>query len=371
MVIALYLQYNKKYKIEMKNLYEVLGVDKTASEKEIKKAYRKLAIKYHPDKQSGKSEEQQKEAAEKMQEINFAYENLSDKEKREHYDNYGTVDGFGQQQNDGFTAEEIFRRMQEQMGGNAFDNFFNNDNGVHEQINPGQTFKINVNITIKDLMSDDKITVKYNRPVRCATCHGEGGTGVEECPNCHGTGIIREVSRTAYGISSVQHVCQHCNGTGKIVKHKCDACNGTGFELKETELKINIPNNFQNNMQLIARGYGGEARKKEWPNGNLVICFNVTDLDSTKYVLQGNDILQALNIPYYDAILGKEIEVKLPDNSKHKIKIPEYSNDGTWITINGKGIHGGNYVIITQVVLPTSVNKDEKKLLEKIQKEHK
>ena len=353
----------------MRNLYEVLGVEQSASEKEIKKAYRKLAIKYHPDKQTGKSEAEQKEAAEKMQEINLAYETLSDSDKRQHYDTYGTIDGDGQQMNDGgFSAEEIFRRMQEQMGGGPFDNFFNDNNG-YEQITPGQSFKIGANITIKDLMSADKITVKYNRPIRCATCHGEGGTGIEECPYCHGTGIIKEVSRTPFGFSSVQHVCQHCNGTGKTIKHKCDACNGTGFEYKETELKINIPDNFQNNMQVIARGYGGEARKKEWPNGNLVVCFNIVDFDSSKYALQGNDILQAYDVSYYDAILGKEIEVNLPDNTKHKIKIPECSDKGTRISIKGKGINGlGNYVFVLQVVLPKTINKDEKKLLEKIQK---
>ena len=354
----------------MRNLYEILGVDKSASDKEIKKAYRKLAIKYHPDKQTGKSEEEQKEAAEKMQEINLAYETLSDASKREHYDTYGTVDGNGQQMSgEGFSAEEIFRHMQEQMD-NGFGDFFNNNNyyNSQEQITPGQTFKINVNITIKDLMSNDKITVKYNRPIRCATCHGEGGTGVEQCPHCHGSGIIQNVTRTPFGIKSVQHVCQHCNGTGKTVKHKCDTCNGTGFEYKETELKINIPDNFKNNMQVMAHGYGGEARKADWPNGNLVVCFNVTDLDTSKYAIQGNDILQAYDVPYYDVILGKNVEVNLPDNTKHKVKIPECSDNGTRIDIKGKGINGGNYGLIVQVGMPTTLNKDEKKLLEKIQK---
>lgn len=350
----------------MKDLYDVLGVDKSASEKEIKKAYRKLAIKYHPDKQSGKSETEQKEAAEHMQEINFAYEILSDTEKRNHYDTYGTTDDNAQHMS-GNPYEDIFRQMQEEMNSN-FGSFFNNSNS--EQIIPGNSFKIDANVTLKELMSNEKITIKYNRPIRCSACNGEGGEGVKKCEYCHGTGIIQNITRTPFGIRSEQHMCEHCNGTGKTVEKECKHCNGTGFEFKETELQVNVPDNFQNHIKVIVHGYGGEAKRKEWPNGDLLIQFNVINLDTTRYNIQGNTIIESLNVSYYDAILGKTIEVTLPDNTKHTIDIPKYSTTGTSIVIAGKGINGGNYVFFVKVNMPTNISKNEQKYLEKIRKEN-
>ena len=121
-------------------------------------------------------------------------------------------------------------------------------------------------------------------------------------------------------------------------------------------------------MKVMARGYGGESKNETGPSGNLIVHFNVIDLDPSKYVLQGNNILQALNVSYVDAILGKQIDVVLPDNTKHKIKIPEYSDNGTRISINGKGISGADYIFVVQVELPKTIDKDTKKYLEKIQK---
>lgn len=359
----------------MRNPYEVLGVSKDASDNDIKKAYRKLAIKYHPDRQTGKSDEEKKQAEEKMAEINQAYEILSDKNKRAQFDQFGTVDpnmqgGFG-----GFDeAQDMFNHMREAMGG-FDDGFFGGFGGFgrhhrrQNTVQPGRTLQIDVDITLSDLMKRDTVEVKYMRRVRCKHCHGAGGTDIHDCPHCHGTGVIQDMQRTPFGVQIQTRPCEYCGGTGKTVGVKCEECNGTGFENKETVIKVKIPANITNNMGVRLQNEGDEAKDERGQNGDLIIIFKV-NIDTKRFAIQGNDIFEAIKVPYYDAILGCEKKITLPDDSNVTIKIPEYSTMGQQVTLKGQGIHGGDYKFVIQLDMPTYINKKEKSYLEKIKKEN-
>lgn len=364
----------------MNNPYDILGVDKNATADQIKKAYRKLAIKYHPDRQAGKSDAEVKKAAEKMAEINAAYEILSDENKRAQFDRYGTIDPNSQNFNSGFDASEIFRQMEENMrnmgGGSMFDDFFgfsgfDNSSDHQSQVEPGENESAQVTVTLGQLINGDKIDCTYSKKIRCKHCHGAGGEGVKECPDCHGYGVKRQIQRTPFGQTIFQSVCNRCGGTGKIVETKCNHCNGTGFELKQTEVKIKLPNDINSsNFVVRLQGYGGESKNPDGPNGDLIVNVHI-QFDTNKYAISNNVIYEKLNIPYYDAIIGNKIKKLLPNNETVTITIPQCSDTGNQIVLHNKGInHSSDYVYVLNVIMPTEISDKEKKLLTNIKKLH-
>ena len=352
-----------------KNLYDILGVSNTASEDEIKKAYKKLAIKYHPDRQGGKSDKEKQEAEEKFKEIGAAYAILSDPNKRQRYDAYGTVDE-DMMAGTGFDIGDLFKHMMGGFGG--FEGFFGNRGGFRQEYpEQAKSIQVNIPLNIEQIFIGYSHEIEYDADYRCSECHGSGGTGVETCPHCHGTGVITRTQQSGFGIIQHQSPCPYCGGTGKTIKNKCSKCNGTGIIRGKKKCKIEFRPGVENGDYKVYKGYGNEGKDSRTQNGNL-IAVPVYNIDETKYKVTDRAVYELIEVSYYDCILGAEIKHKLPNGKEVIVKIPEYSKDGTQVVLKGEGIklqnsYGyGNYIFIIKPKIPTYIKAEEKELLKKI-----
>ena len=358
-----------------KDLYEILGISRNASEADIKKSYKRLALKYHPDRQGGKSESEKKEAEEKFKEISWAYSILSDPEKKQRYDQFGITDDQQQQMSGGFDPSEIFKHFMGGMFGgmdddpdDPFASFFGR--GRRQQSRgpqKGQSIRMQIGVNISEICKGVHRDIEYDIKAKCSKCGGKGGEGVETCPHCHGTGMITETQRHGFSIIQNSHPCQYCGGTGQTIKSKCRNCNGTGFETKTVKVRVDIPGGFDNGYQIMLKGKGYES-KDGGPTGDLLLDF-IYQYDTTKYSIQGNTIYEIIEIPYYDCILGCTREVTLPNGDKVKITIPEYAKDNTLVPIRNK-FGNKSYCYVIRVKMPGYIRKTEKEYLEKIRKEN-
>lgn len=355
-----------------KDLYEILGISKNASDDEIKKAYKKLALKWHPDRQGGKSDKEKKEAEEKFKDIGFAYSILSDPEKKQRYDQFGITDD-QQSMGTDFDPTDLFARFMNGFsgfgGGDPFGDFFGHGRKQQNRgPEKGQSIQMNIPVGIEEILNGVHRDIKYDIHIRCSKCGGIGGEGVQTCPHCHGTGMISEVQHGPFGIIQNMHPCPYCGGTGEMIKNKCSKCNGTGFERKETKVTVNIPGGFDNGYQSFIKGKGYESKDKRGENGDLLLVF-IYQIDKSKYIIQDNSVYEKIEVPYYDCILGNTLERTLPTGEKIKINIPPYSKDGD-VIYSGKrfGVLKYNFVITSK--LPTYIRESEKKLLEQIRKEN-
>lgn len=344
----------------MTNYYETLGVSKNATPDEIKKAYRKLAIKWHPDRHSSESPEKQEEAAAKFKAISEAYDVLSDEKKKAHYDTFGSMDGFGGQASYS-GPDDLFAQFREMFGGGGF--------GFHQGPAPGQSLSIPVYLTIKELLTLKNKLIEYDIEVRCPECHGEGGKNVTTCPYCQGTGQQVQIQQTAFGIMQQVSTCPHCNGTGKVVKDKCKHCHGSGFVPKHVKLTIGIPDNIEEGMRIRATGKGCESKNPAGMPGDVIFTF-LYNYDRDKFIINGNTIYERVTIPYYNCILGTNLKHILPTGEQLTIKIPPHTQDGDKLSLRGKGINGGDYVLIIISKLPTQTSAKEKELLTQIKAIH-
>lgn len=354
-----------------KDYYKILGVDKNFTEDDLKKQYKKMCLKYHPDRQAGKSDEEKKKAEENFKDVQEAYECLSDANKRAHYDRYGSMDNYGQGWSGGADMFSHFSSFFDDFDLGGFGNFFGGGGRPRQQQQrgpePGQSLRIQVGIGIKEILDGGSKTFKYNRNVRCTDCNGTGGTGVETCPHCHGTGMITEIHRTGFGMVQNSHPCNHCDATGKIIKNKCKKCHGEGLISKENSVTINIPKGCQNGHTLVISGAGCESKTPGAPSGDLQVIL-LHQYDKNKYLVQGRTIYEKLDVPYYDAIIGKEMKTTIPNGKVINLKLKECTQNEA--NIYGATINGYEYRYIINVIMPTSINKEERKLLEKIRKEH-
>lgn len=353
-----------------KDFYKILGVDKNAKDDELKKAYRKAAVKWHPDRWSGKSEKEQKEAESKFKEIAEAYEVLSDPDKRKRYDQFG--DDWDKVANGGsgmgFDIGDFMRRMH--GGFDPFGDFFGGGMGDQQRnIHPdGESVSMRYSIGINEIFNGEKKDISINVKARCSKCHGTGGDK-EKCTYCNGTGMLTQVQRTPFGIIQNSSPCIHCHGTGQIIKNKCTECNGTGLKTKTNKITLDIKPGIYNGETLTFVGKGYESKDPLGKNGDLYVQI-IYNIDSNRYVIKGNDVYEKIYIPYYDCILGLEKKITLPNKKEKTITIPKYSKDGTQVTLRGEGINGGNYIFVISPLFPTSINSNEKELLEKIRKSH-
>ena len=349
-----------------KDLYAILGVDKNASEDEIKKAFRKLSLKYHPDRQGGKSDKEKQEAEEKMKEISAAWTILSDPDKKRQYDMYGTYDE--NMFNGGFDFGDIFKDF-----GDIFGGMFGRGRQRHDFRDPGrqkgQSIRVQIPVSIEEILNG-KINrdIEYPIEVRCPKCHGDGGSGKKSCPHCHGTGMITTTQTSPFGYVQQSHPCQHCHGTGESFEKICSHCNGTGFVKKNVSVHLTT-SDIGHGKNIMFNGNGYESKYKDAPNGDLIIE-QVYTFDNSLYAIQGNTIYEKIEVPYYDCILGATIKHKLANNETVDINIPKYSTDGNQIKLN-KYFNGMNYIFIISVKLPTYINAKETELLEQIKKENK
>lgn len=354
-----------------KDYYEILGVSKTASQDEIKKAYRTLAKKYHPDlnKEPG--------AEEKFKEINEAYETLSDEQKRAQYDQFGSAgpQGFGGAGGfSGFSSG----------GFGGFEDIFNSFFGGQRQRNTnqarqGEDIERQMNISFEDAVYGATKKIRVSVDEICTACGGSGAyskNDIHTCPDCHGTGYILRRQQTIFGMTQTQTVCPRCHGKGKEITRKCDVCGGTGHVRKTKDIDLKIPEGIQTGMSLRLEGYGG-AGVNGGPNGDLYITFNV--LPHKTFKRTNNDIYLEVPITFSQAALGDQIEVPTMWESE-KIKIPAGTQSGQVFKIKGKGVKNpkglgrGDQFVTVKVVTPTNLSKQEIELfksLDQVEKQEK
>lgn len=349
--------------------YEVLGVQKTASDDEIKKAYRKLAIKYHPDKNPG-----DKEAEEKFKAVAEAYEVLSDPQKRQRYDQFGFDDPMGQGGfggGAGFNPFDIFNSFFRggSNGGGGFSFSFGDDDEAGAP--RGGDIRIRVTVTLQDIVNGVEKQFKIKKYAPCKDCNGTGaknGTEMETCPKCKGRGRVVQVVNSLFGRMQTEAPCPECHGTGKHIKTKCPKCNGEGVELREEIVKVKIPAGVFEGMQLTMQGYG-HAGRQGGPNGDLLVV--IVEEKQDNFVRSENNLYHNLIIDYPTAALGGEVEIPLVNGTK-KIRIAPGTQPSTKIIQRGEGLptygrYGrGDLIVEVQVYVPELVDDEDRKLLEEM-----
>ena len=362
---------------QKRDYYEVLGVSKSATDDELKKAYRKLAKQYHPDANPNNKEE----AEEKFKEINEAYETLSDPQKRKMYDQFGPDGpagfgggtGGGSYYTSGFDGFSDFGDL-----GDIFSSFFGggfgsrnsrrNNNGPVQ----GADLKCSVDITFEESFLGTEKEIVINRSETCTTCGGNGakpGTVIDKCNVCGGTGQIRQVQNTILGQMQTTRTCSNCNGTGKVIKQPCENCRGKGKIRKQAKIKVKIPAGIDDNQTIVLRGEG-EAGSRGGAKGDLYIVIKVKK--HSIYTRSGNDVYCTIPITFTQATLGADIEIPMVDGTKEIFKIPEGTQPGTKFTIRNKGFKSissssqGNYVFNVQVQVPKRLTKEQRDLLNQL-----
>ena len=368
---------------EKRDYYEVLGVDKNASPDDIKKAYRKKAIQYHPDKNPG-----DKEAEEKFKEAAEAYEVLSDPQKRQRYDQFGFagMGGQGGFSSGGFSMQDIFSRFGDlfadagfefDMGnGGHFSSFFGGNRGGR-RVQRGSDLRVKVKLTLEEIATGVDKKIKVRKLVPCSHCNGSGsadGKDCETCSTCKGSGRVVRTQRGIFGMMQVQEACPTCHGEGKVIRNKCTYCGGEGVVRDEEIITIHIPAGVTGGMQIPVQGKGNAAPHGGVPGDLLVLVEEEEHKDLQR---EGNDLVYNLLLDMPTAVLGGQ--VKIPTlQGEVKITITPGTQPGKVLRMRGKGLpiideyarqYGtGDLLINVGVYIPENLNKSEKELIEKLQK---
>lgn len=355
-----------------RDYYEVLGLTKGAGADEIKKAYRQMAKKYHPDLNPGDAE-----AEKRFKEVNEAYEVLSDSDKKARYDQYGFagVDpnmgggaggfggGFG-----GFSAD--FGDL-----GDIFSSFFGGGASSQQRRNGpvrGEDLEAQITITFEEAVFGCKKDVSYNRVEKCPDCKGSGAAGntqPETCPQCKGQGQVRVTQQTMLGTMQTTKTCQNCGGSGKIIKNPCSNCRGKGMIRIRKKLEVSVPAGIDDGQRIVLRGQGSEGLRGG-PAGDLYVYVNVRP--HAFFERQGTNVTCDIGISFTEAALGAEIEVPMLDGSTTKYKIPDGTQTDTRFTMRGKGIKQvngkgqGDLIFRVVVETPKGLSSEQKELLKKL-----
>ncbi len=356
-----------------RDYYEVLGVDKNATPEELKKAYRKLALQYHPDRNPG-----DKEAEEKFKEAAEAYDVLSNPEKKARYDQFGMAGMEGAYGQGGMNMNDIFSQFGDLFGdlfGGGFRTGFSGfgGGGTTRRVMRGSNLRIKVKLTLEEIDRGCEKKIKVSKYVPCKTCGGSGakGNSFETCSHCHGTGVVTEVKRTILGQMQTQSTCPHCGGEGRIIKDKCHDCHGDGIVKSDEIITINIPAGVQDGMQLAMQGQGNAAPHGGVP-GDLIIL--VEELEHDTFERQDANLYYNAFITFSEAALGASVEIPTL-NGKVKIKIDPGTPSGRVVRLRGKGLpvaggYGrGDLLVSLNVWVPKDLTKEEKKMLEEL-KDH-
>lgn len=355
---------------DKRDYYEVLGLERSASEDEIKRAYRKLAKKYHPDMNPG-----DKEAEAKFKEVNEAYEVLSDENKKARYDQFGFagVDpnygagaggaGFG-----GFDGDVDLGDIFSSFFGGGFGGGFGGSSARRNSPRKGQTLRASVRLTFEEAAFGCDKEISISRVESCPTCHGSGcaeGSSPETCSNCHGTGTVQVQQRTPFGVMASTQPCGHCNGTGKIIRNPCPTCKGKAAIRRNKKITVKIPAGIDDG-QAISIPEQGHAGQNGGPNGDLVVAVEL--IPHAYFEREGNDVYYKHTISFAQAALGAEVEIPTIDG-KVKYTIPAGTQPGSTFRLRGKGIptlrgygRGDQYVAVN-VQVPTNLNSAQKEAL--------
>lgn len=359
-----------------RDYYEVLEVSRSASVDEIKKAYRKLAIKYHPDRNPGDAE-----AEAKFKEAAEAYDVLHDPQKRQQYDQFGfdaPSGGFGGSSPfggaGGFSMDDIFSMFGDVFGGHGggFGGF--GGGGQQAPKYRGSDLRLKVRLSLQEVATGVTKKFKVRKDVTCEHCHGtgaEGGSGTETCPNCHGSGVEIRTQQSMFGMIQTQTACHVCGGEGTIIKNKCTHCQGEGIVKGEEVVEINIPAGVAEGMVVNVPGKGN-AGKHNGVTGNIQVYIEEEPNDT--FVRDGQNVIYNLLLDFPTAVLGGQVEIPTIDGSNVKIKIEPGTQPGKTLRLRGKGLPAvqgygtgiGDLVVHISIYVPKELTKSEKKAIEEL-----
>ena len=351
-----------------RDLYEVLGVSRNASQDEIKKAYRKLAIQYHPDKNPGDAS-----AEEKFKEIAEAYAILSDQDKRARYDRFGHTATSGAGDFGGFSnIEDIFSAFGDIFGGGFGDIFGGGSRRRRRASNRGGDLQIKLRLTLEEVATGITKKIKVKKYVSCDECNGSGAardSRAEQCPVCHGTGEMRHVTQSLFGQMINVTTCHRCNGKGTIISNPCRKCDGDGRITGQRNIEINIPAGVSSGNYIPLKGEGNVG-KNNGPSGDLIVYIEEQKHEIFERV--GNDVVMVLPVSYPQAVLGSSLEIPTL-TGKAKINIPAGTQGGKILRMRNKGIpnvHGpgiGDQLVQVQVYIPTRLSVEEKNKIKELE----
>lgn len=355
----------------------MLGIDKNASEDEIKKAYRKLAIKYHPDRNPDS-----KEAEEKFKEAAEAYDVLHDPQKRQQYDQFGFnapgaggFGGFGE--SGGFSMDDIFSMFGDVFGGHGGFGGFSGFGGEGSRQRPqyrGSDLRLKVKLSLQEIATGVTKKFKVKKDVTCTHCHGSGaenGSKSEACPTCHGSGVVVKTVRTMLGMMQTQTECPTCHGEGSVIKDKCHQCHGTGVVKGEEIVEIKIPAGVAEGMVVNVPGKGN-AGQRNGISGNIQVYIEEEENDT--FIRDGQDIVYNLLLDFPTAALGGDVEIPTLEGTRVRIKIDAGTQPGKTLRLRGKGLPAvqgygsgkGDLVVHISVFVPKTLNREEKNMLESL-----
>lgn len=358
-----------------RDYYEVLGVNKSSSPDEIKKAYRKMAMQYHPDRNQG-----DKEAEEKFKEAAEAYDVLSNPDKKARYDQFGHEGLRGAASSGGFDANDlssIFEHFGSIFGGGfggGFGDIFGNGFGggqPQKRVRRGGDIRVNVKLTLEDVAAGCTKKLKIPKQVKCPECNGSGAknsSSVQTCPKCNGRGQTMRQQRSMFGIIQQVVPCDQCHGTGEIIKDKCPHCHGEGTVKGEEVVEVRLPAGVQDGMMLTMNGKG-HAAPNNGVDGNLLVV--VSEQEHEIFERDGNNLFLNYYISFPQAALGSDVEIPLL-NGKAKVKLPAGTQSGDVQRLQGKGLpeYGsrrvGDLIVNVQVWTPKNLTKEEKAIIEKM-----
>jgi len=360
-----------------RDYYEVLGLDRNATEEDVKKSYRKLALQYHPDRNPGN-----KEAEEKFKEATEAYEVLKDPAKRKRYDQFGHV-GVGAGAGGGFEGFDFgtfdlgdaLRTFMRDFGGFGFEDFdiFGTRRTSRARRGPikGEDLQIKLKLSLEEVATGVEKKIKLKRQVRCSSCEGSGadkGTSKRTCPTCHGTGEVRKVSRSFFGQSIVVTTCNLCGGSGEVIEKACSECGGDGRVKGDSTISVKVPAGVTTGNYISMRGAGNYG-KRGGPPGDVLVF--IEEQEHPYFIRNEDDLIYELAISFPQAALGSEAEVPTLDG-KVNLKIPSGTQSGKLFRMRGKGIprlhsYGrGDQIVRVLVWTPTSLSSEEKRLLKEL-----